>query len=193
MRAVPHIRLLKQAMVIFVQILEQMANIFNNSGFIVPAGILTILGILPRFLKFFWTVVGLIPFLYKLGLGLSKNSIAIFASSNEYDSLRKMLVDSKIFKEKNITQIPKNSLKSAANASVLLVHWKDFQDKITEILAAKSDDVALIVYAPPQEGRIDDDSLNKINQERNAVVVNFRGRLMNDIFTSLITANYGKR
>ena len=102
-----------------------------------------------------------------------------------------MLTESKIFKEKNIIRINKNDIKKSAQAKIFLVHWKDFQDEILEILNLKQDNIALIIYAPQEEGTIENqETLTKINQQRNAVIVNFRGRLMNDILTSLITANY---
>jgi len=64
-----------------------------------------------------------------LGLGLSKRKIAIFATT-EYDNLKGMLVDSNIFARKNIEQIGTNEIKKAESFSLLLVHWKDYQNKI---------------------------------------------------------------
>jgi hypothetical protein len=71
-----------------------------------------------------------------------------------------------------------------------LGHWKPFENEIKNILNLKRDNAALIVYAPQSEGFIDKESLEKINLERNAIIVNFRGRLLNDILTSMITTTY---
>lgn len=140
-------------------------------------------------IAFYFTVSGLIPVLYRLGNALSSRKIAIFASA-EFDSLQDMLIDSKLFKKKNILKINHNDLDKAANIKLFLVHWKDFQGVIDEILSNKNDSTALIVYAPQNEGRIDDAALSKINLKRNSIIVNFRGRLLNDILISMITAGY---
>ncbi len=130
-----------------------------------------------------------VPVWYRLWIGLSTRKIAVFAD-NEYASLKKMLKDSKIFREKNIEQMHKNSIDDAKNYSVFLIHWICFEDCIDQILDLKDDATALIVYAPSEEGRISDENMKKLNTKRNVIVVNMRGRLMNDIFTCLITTNY---
>ena len=115
--------------------------------------------------------------------------IAVFAST-EYESLKAMLVDSKIFKANNIIQICKDSLKKAERETLFLVHWKEYQGVINDIISIKKDTTALIVYAPQHEGRIEDpEILTKINSQRNSIIVNFRGRLLNDIIVSLITTS----
>ena len=102
-----------------------------------------------------------------------------------------MLIDSKIFKDKNIIKINKNDIKKAHKANLFLVHWSDYQEAMNEILESKNDSTALVIYAPQSEGRIENqEMLNKINSQRNSIIVNFRGRLLNDILISLITANY---
>ena len=123
---------------------------------------------------------------------LSKREIAIFADQ-EYNDLKNMLVDSKLFRHKNIERITHNSIKRAEDFSLLLVHWKAFQDEMDSILSIKKDGAALIVYAPQKEGFIEKSIMDKINQERNTIVVNFRGRLLNDILVTMITtgANRG--
>ena len=64
---------------------------------------------------------------------------------------------------------------------------------IDNILKIKDDSDALIIYAPQEEGLIDRSILEKINLERNSIVVNFRGRLLNDILTCMITTSYVKK
>lgn len=128
--------------------------------------------------------------LYRLGRGLAKRDIAVFAENGHYESLRDALVDSKIFKQQRIHQIHKNSIDKAKKYSVFLVHYSAYQNDLDKILSLKDDSTALIVYAPPSEGRISDSDMNKINDKRNAIVVNFRGRLINDILVSLITTSF---
>jgi hypothetical protein len=135
--------------------------------------------------------IGVIPVLIRLGMGLSKRKIAVFAE-DEFDSLKSMLVDSGIFKESNVVKIHKNSLKKAEDMTLFLVHWKSFESEIEDILQIKKDPVALVVYAPRSEGQIDLAILEKINNQRNTIVANFRGRLLNDILTSMITTGIYK-
>lgn len=171
---------------------DKVVVFFGSPFFNIVGGISTILMLSGFFYTGYLVIRGVLPVWYRLGIGLSKSKIAIF-SEKEFDSLQNMLIDSKIFKEKNIIQVNKNDLKKACKLQILLVHWKDFQDKIHDILLSKKDNQALIIYAPQEEGRIEDAQiLKKINQERNSVIVNFRGRLMNDIITGLITVSYEK-
>jgi hypothetical protein len=57
----------------------------------------------------------------------------------------------------------------------------------------KKTSTPLIIYSPQGTDKINQDSLEKINNEPNSVIVNFRGRLLNDIFTSVITTSYDKK
>lgn len=168
-------------------------NFFNSPFFIIIGGVSTLLMIAGVLYAAYLILAGILPVLYRLGMALSKREVAIFASS-EYDSLKSMLVDSKIFKNKNIIQVNKNDIKKAHKANLFLVHWSDYKDCMNEILQLKNDSTALVIYAPQSEEKIDDqDMLNKINLQRNSIIVNFRDRLLNDIFISLITANYERK
>jgi hypothetical protein len=136
-------------------------------------------------------VMGIFPALYRLGTGLAERKIALFAES-EYTSLRKLLVDSELFKDKNVVQIHRNSINSAENHSLFVVYWAEFSDKLDDILRNKKDNVPLIIYAPQDKGRIEPEDLETINQHRNVIIVNFRGRLINDILVSLMTTGFKK-
>jgi hypothetical protein len=45
----------------------------------------------------------------------------------------------------------------------------------------------MIVYAPYNKGRIPDDQMENLDGKRNTSVTNFRGRLLNDVVTAMIT------
>jgi len=170
-------------------LLNTIINFFNHPFFIIVGGFTTILMIVGFLYTAYLVMKGVFPVWYRLGIGLSKRKIAIFAST-EFESLKSMLVDSKLFEGKNVIQINKNDLKKAEKETIFLVHWKDNQEKIDDILVLKKDSTALIVYAPTSEGRIEPpEKMDKINLHRNAVVVNLRGRLLNDILTALITTS----
>lgn len=170
--------------------MSSIIKFFDSPFFIIMGGLSTVLMICGFVYTAILVLKGVIPVWYRLGMGLSRGKIAIFASE-EFESLKSMMIDSKIFKEKNIIRVNKDDIKKSEKANIFLVHWKDFQHKMTDILAIKKDHTALVVYAPQIEGLIQDqDILDKINSHRNSIIVNFRGRLLNDILTSLITASY---
>ena len=166
-------------------------SFFNNPFFVVMGGIATLLAVLSSGYIIFLIIKGVLPVWYRLGIGLSKSKIAIFSTGGDFSKLKSMVICSKIFKEKNIIdEIHKGEIKPACGAKIFLVHWKYFKDEIEKIIDLKKDDTALIVYAPKEEGAIDDKNLSIINNERNSLIVNFRGRLINDMLISLVTANF---
>lgn len=136
--------------------------------------------------------MGISPALLRLGEGLANRKIAIFAEGDNFNSIKSLLIDSKLFKERNIVQITKNDLKKAEKYSLFLAHWRSINSYLDSILSEKKDGTALLIYAPQDEGFISKEDVAKINQHRNVIVVNFRGRLLNDIMISLITTSYEK-
>lgn len=132
---------------------------------------------------------GILRVWWRLGLGLARRKIAVFADQ-EFEDLRSLLIDSGLFQNANVIQIPKSALKRAEGYDMFLVHWKAFVNEMDEILKMKKDSTALIVYAPQSEGFIDKPFMEKINAQRNAIVVNLRGRLLNDVLVSMITTGY---
>ena len=172
--------------------IQYFIDFFNHPFFIIIGGLTTLLVIIGFCYTIYLIIKGVFPVWYRLGKGLSKRKIAIFANE-EFESLRDMLVDSKIFKAKNIVKIEKNSIKKAEPITLFLMHWKYFEAEIDNVLKIKNDSDALIIYAPQEEGSIAKDKLEKINLERNSIIVNFRGRLLNDILTCMITTSYDKK
>jgi hypothetical protein len=53
----------------------------------------------------------------------------------------------------------------------------------------KDDATPLIVYCPRTD-RISNADMEKIDGHRNTAISNFRGRLLNDIVTAMITTSY---
>ena len=169
--------------------MQEIFSFFSHPAFAVIRGLTTLILIGGIIYSVYLWARGILPVLYRLGTGLSKRRIAVFAEE-EFESLKNMLVDSKIFKEKNIVRIHKNDLKKAESFTLLLVHYKPFAEEMEKILNLKKDAHALIIYAPQSEGFIGKELLEKINGERNSIVVNFRGRLMNDILGCMMTTSY---
>jgi hypothetical protein len=135
---------------------------------------------------------GILPALWRLGNGFSKRKIAIFAKGDTLIGLKGLLLDTKLFSEKNIIDVSSNNdFGRAERATLFLVSWHDWQqDQIDEILRAKKDTTALIVYAPQDLGFIPKDKMKELDSKRNVTVANLRGRLLNDIVVSLMTTSY---
>lgn len=169
--------------------MQEIIQFFNHPFFMVFGGAATLATIIGMLYTGYLIMKGILPVWYRLGIGLSKREIAIFAEE-EFDNLKNLLVDSKIINPKNIVKIDRQSIKKAGSISMLLVHWKCFAAEIDQILNIKDDTDALVIYAPQHEGFIDKPVLEKINKERNCIIVNFRGRLLNDILVSMITTSF---
>ena len=170
----------------------ELANFFGTPFFNIVSGISTILMMAGFLYTAYLLIKGVFPVWYRIGMGLSKRKIAVFANG-EFDALKSTLVDSKIFKAKNIFRVHKNALKKADKETIFLIHWKEYKNEIDEIISIKKNSTAMIVYAPQNEGRIEQESIDKINNQRNSVIVNFRGRLLNDILISMITTSYEQK
>jgi hypothetical protein len=134
---------------------------------------------------------GILPVLFRLGKGLAKRKIAIFAKSNNLTSLKSLLLDSKLFSEKNIVKITSiDDFGKAEESTLFLIFWPDWENDIDSILNKKTDKTALVIYAPRDKGLISEEDFKKINKERNVSIANLRGRLLNDIISFLITTSY---
>ena len=139
-------------------------------------------------------VSGFLPVLIRLGNGLRKRRIAIFAKGNTLESLEALIGDSKLFAQKNVIRIASiGDFGRAEEASLFLVHWPDWQHDLPQIIAHKSDKTALVIYAPQGQGFVPPETMGLLEQHRNVVLANLRGRLLNDIVVSLITSAYEKK
>ncbi len=163
--------------------------------------ILTLIGVIETIILvagiifgiFTW-IKGIAPALFRLGNGLSNRKIAIFAKNGNLESLKHLLYDSGLFKEKNIYGIhKKEDFGRAESVTLYLVYWPDYCDDIDEILDMKSDNCPLIVYTPYENGRVSDEKMKKMDGKRNTSITNFRGRLLNDIVIAMMTTSYLKK
>lgn len=137
------------------------------------------------FLLWLW---GIAPVLYRLGTGLSSRKIAIFAKGDELRSLEALISDARIFDgNTRVGVTSEHSIGMCEDASLFVVHWTDWADQIETILAQKKDRTAMVVYAEP--GSIPQEVMKRIANERNTTVCNFRGRLLNDLLTSMMTTS----
>lgn len=178
--------------------MSEIYQIFNNPFFVIVGGLFTLSSVVLILLTFVFWVLGITPLLWRLGLGRWIRKIAIVAKSEMYSNLEKDLIDSGIFRKGNITQISNKSLSDVKKHSLLLVHYQSFtQQEITTILNNKNSEAGMIFYFPLFSNKkgesIPNDMRDKISNTQNTTIVNFRGRLLNDLVTILITTSYEKR
>jgi hypothetical protein len=113
----------------------------------------------------------------------------VFASGDALRSLEELLHDCKLFGRSSIIPVPSGAdIGKAEDASVFLLNWADFDQHIDAVLHKKKDKTPLIVHALP--GAIPPAMMARLANQRNVAVCNFRGRLLNDLVTSMITTSY---
>lgn len=167
-------------------------DFFSHSFFTIVGGVLSLAAVLGLIAALYLSVTGVIPVLYRLGTSLSSRKIAIFAD-DKFTELESILVDSGLVKKRNIIKIDKASIKKADNISFFIVHYLPYKDSIDELISLKKDTDAMIVYAPQDEGYIEKEIVTKINSQRNIVMANFRGRLLNDVLVSMMTTSFKRK
>jgi hypothetical protein len=169
--------------------MENLVAILNFVGWITAIYVIVSTAIL------IWGIVsGFLPVLFRLGLGLWGRKIVIVANNDDLDNLEALLSESRLFKRGNILRASgRGQLETISRASVILAYWPHCKDDIDEILSRKKENSPLIFYAPHHGGHIPIEIMKRLEERKHVVVNNFRGRLMNDVVTSMITTAYEKK
>ncbi len=169
--------------------IQNFVNFFNHPVFILIGGFSVVVGFLGILYRIICWFLGITPILIRLGTALWKRKVAIFATAEAYTNLRDVLIDSKIFTINSIIHINIDNFDKAKGETIFLVDWESCGDKIEQIFSTRlNHQTAIVIYAKPAS--IPQDKMSDIANRSNTVVVNFRGRLLNDILTSLITTSY---
>ncbi len=168
------------------------AYLTNNPILLLIGSLITVITIVIWLYSASLIVSGLAPILLRLGKSLSRRKIGVLAEEKE-NELIDLLIDSGLFKRKNILTARRSDINRVEDCTIKLVHWERFEEDIDKILNMKEDNHALIVYAPAEGPRIGKEYMDKLSMHRNTVIVNFRGRLLNDILTSMLTTEFSKR
>lgn len=150
---------------------------------------------------FVWAVIswclGVFPLFLRLGFGRWTRKIAIVADDNNCSSLTTDLIDTGIFREKNIYQIKADSLAKLKDTTLALIHYQSFDgSQINTMLTNKRAKASFIFYFPeyaPPSTVIPPEMLKAINNHPFTIIVNTRGRLINDIVTTLLSTSYDKK
>lgn len=175
-----------------MEVISSIVDCFNHPFFIIIGGLSTSIAVLVALYQVVRIGFGITPIVFRIGIALWKRKVAVFATAEVFNSLEATLTDTGIFKKKNVIHIPVENIDKAKNETVYVVDWDTFHDQIDHIFAARgSHQTPVIIIAKP--GSIRPEIMIDIANRSNTVVVNFRGRLLNDILTSLITTSYEKK
>lgn len=148
----------------------------------------TIAAILAFFYKIICWFLGITPIVKRLGFGRWRREISIVAKTKDsFEDVKRDFVSSGVFRDKNIKFVNSNNLIDLKQASIILLH-EDMIDALERVANSRPSRSGLVVYCPQR--RLDEAQMNLINSNPNSIVVNFRGRLLNDIIMMLVSTSY---
>lgn len=131
--------------------------------------------------------LGFSEFLKRFG-SLRSRKMAIVADSDAFTLLSTDLTNAKIIRSENIRQIDTGHLDTVSDHRLILLHYGSVNEaQFRRILDKKQPNSGLIIYAPPPL-RLPDNFMSEIRDNHPyTLVVNFRGRLVNDVLTAMMT------
>lgn len=169
--------------------LKPIIDFFNHPVFIIVGGLTVILAAFGIIYRTACIILGVSPLVLRIGKAIWRRKIAVIGSADSFSILNECLSDSGIFKKNNIVHVSIENIDKAKEQSILLVDWESSNGIIDQIFVArKNHNTAVIIYA--KAGTIPQDKMTDIANRANTVVVNFKGRLLNDILNSLITTSF---
>lgn len=145
-------------------------------------------------MTFFGWSAGIFMVMKRLGLGRWYRKVTILSDVDNGQSLKKDLIDSGVFREKNIKLIGESNISDIKSADlVLLDYWSISPEKALSAISNKQKHAGLVVYSPMKKGRIEDEVTARINDEPFTTLVQMRGRLVNDLLITLMSTSYDKK
>ena len=171
--------------------MEEIGHMVNNvSGLIGNACTAAMIVLAVGFVAL--SVMGLFRPAYRFGKGIAWKKVFIVADSNTRQELKSDVVRSGIIKKRNILEKTDGQISDLAGARLLVLEYGYLgADRVQEIVSNKCSDCGVLVYANP--GEIDKKSLAKLNRFQHVSVVNFRGRLVNEILLLLISTSFARK
>lgn len=169
--------------------LQPIIDFFNHPVFIIIGGLTVVFAAIGIIYRIVCMTLGVTPLVFRVGKAIWRRKIAIVGSSESFKILNECITDSGIFKNRNVVHITTENIDKVKEYSILLVDWETSSSKIDQIFVArKNHNTAVIVFA--KAGTIPQEKMPEIANKSNTVVVNFKGRLLNDILNSLITTSF---
>jgi len=168
--------------------MESIIVFFNHPIFVIVGGLTVLCAVIGIIYRVLCIALGVTPLVLRIGKAIWRRKVAIIGSYEAFSSLKECITDTNIFKSKNVIYIPINNVEMVKEHTILLVDWETSGDLIDQVfLARRNHNSAVIIFA--KAGSIPHEKMSEIANKSNTVVVNFKGRLLNDIINSLITTS----
>lgn len=156
--------------------------------------ITTIVAILMFFYALACWIFGIAPLLYRLGFARWKRKLQIVSSPESYSDLKSDLIKTGIFRDKNISNVTKASLNQLKDDTLVLIHYQYLTEaEIIKVLNDKATNSGYIFYFPefnPPTNVVPNNIMSLINNQPFTTLVNFRGRLVNDLVITMISTGF---
>lgn len=172
--------------------MDHILDFFSHPFFSVVGGLTTLLAVAGVLVAIACWLFDVTPIAIRFGQAIRSRTAAVFASADGYATISESLCRSRIFKRNNLNRIQPDNLLAGADHTLFVVDWSSFSEHIDSILALRrSVSTPVVILAAP--GSIEKDRMNQIANLPCTIVVNFRGRLLNDIVTLLVTTSYDRK
>ena len=151
-------------------------------------------GLIALIAIFFGAFAGIIQALWRFGLALLGKKILVIADESDYKDIREDLSDSELIKNKNIQRISNKHLDKITDALMLIVVYGYLENNDFEsVVRRKNSRCGLIVYCPPEKGRIDDQQMTLLSKTSFTALCNFRGRMVNDVLLMMLSTSFKRK
>lgn len=129
--------------------------------------------------------------LVRFGLALHAKKIMVVADAADYSDIKEDLCDSGLIKKENIQLISDKHLAKAKETLLLVVVYGYLDESAFEsVVKGKDARCGLIVYCPPEKGRIREDEMQLLSKTNFTALCNFRGRLVNDVLLMMLSTSF---
>lgn len=137
-------------------------------------------------------IMGLVRPAFRFGKGIAWKKVFIEADGNTRQELKGDLERSGIIRKKNILEKTDGQISDLVGARLLVLEYGYLgEENVDKIVSQKCSDCGVLIYAKHKE--ISDESMEKLNRAQHVSVVNFRGRLVNEILLLLISTSFARK
>lgn len=140
----------------------------------------------------FFAITGLLKAMWRFGIGVAWRKVFIVADADARDELQGDLMRSGIVRKRNIKTMTRGQISNLKGARLIILDYGYLEeDETVRIVSQKDSDCGVLVYAKP--GTIPGEVMEKLNLSQHVSVVNFRGRLVNEVLILLLSTSFSRK
>lgn len=163
-----------------------------NMAFGLIGSVTTVATIISAAVIVFFAITGLLKAMWRFGIGVAWKKVFIVAEADARDELRGDLMRSGIVRKRNIETMTRGQTSNLKGARLIVLDYGYLkEDETVRIVSQKDSDCGVLVYAKP--GAIPDEVMEKLNLSQHVSVVNFRGRLVNEVLILLLSTSFTRK